>query len=190
MNTPLTQPMPCRAGKLNASGYCRGLVLSIYPSTTMNEKNSLAIAPHYQNALAATASHYTAMVAFVKAQMQRNVDYGTIPGTSKPILLKPGAEKLCRLFNLRPNFELIQSVVNFEQPLFYYHYRCSLYRGGEMVGEGDGCCNSMESKYQKQKHRIYDLTNTLCKMAQKRALVAAVLSSCGASEFFTQDLDN
>jgi hypothetical protein len=59
-----------------------------------------------------------------------------------------------------------------------------------MVGSGDGCCNSMEVKYQKQKHRIYDLTNTICKLAQKRALVAAVLSSCGASEFFTQDLDD
>jgi hypothetical protein len=74
--------------------------------------------------------------------------------------------------------------------LFHYHYRCVLYRSGEMVGQGDGCCNSMEVKYQKQKHRIYDLTNTICKIAQKRALVAAVLSSCGASEFFTQDLDD
>ncbi len=57
-----------------------------------------------------------------------------------------------------------------------------------MVGEGEGCCNSMEGKYQKQKHRIFDLTNTICKIAQKRALVAAVLSSCGASQFFTQIL--
>lgn len=156
----------------------------------MNQKNSLAIAPNYQNALAQTASHYNVMVAFVKAQMQRDVDYGVIPGTSKPSLLKPGAEKLLRLFNLRPNFELIQSVVDFEKPLFHYHYRCSLYRGGEMVGSGDGCCNSMEIKYQKQKHRVYDLTNTVCKIAQKRAMVAAVGGSCGASEFFTQDLEN
>jgi hypothetical protein len=130
------------------------------------------------------------MVAFVKAQMQKDIDYGVIPGTSKPTLLKPGAEKLCRLFNLRPSYELIQSVADFDKPLFHYHYRCVLYRSGEMVGQGDGCCNSMEVKYQKQKHRIYDLTNTICKLAQKRALVAAVLSSCGASEFFTQDLDD
>ena len=68
----------------------------------MNQKNSLAIAPNYQNALAQTADHYNVMVAFVKAQMQRDVDYGVIPGTSKPSLLKPGAEKLLRLFNLRP----------------------------------------------------------------------------------------
>jgi hypothetical protein len=151
---------------------------------------TVEIAPIYQNAIAQTASHYQVMIAFVKAQMQRDVDYGVIPGTSKPTLLKPGAEKLCRLFNLRPSYELIQSVADFDKPLFHYHYRCVLYRSGEMVGQGDGCCNSMEVKYQKQKHRIYDLTNTICKIAQKRALVAAVLSSCGASEFFTQDLDD
>jgi len=58
----------------------------------------------------------------------------------------------------------------------------------EMVGQGDDRCNSMEQKYQKQKYRIF-LTNTICKFAQKRALIAAVLASCGASQFFMQDLD-
>ncbi len=147
------------------------------------------IAPAYSNAIAQTAQHYKLMVAFVSAQMQKDIDYGIIPGTKKPTLLKAGSEKLCRLFNLRPHIELLDSVVDFDKPLFYFHYRCSLYRGGEMVGEADGCCNSMEVKYQKQKYRIYDLTNTVCKIAQKRALVAAVLSSCGASEFFSQDLE-
>ncbi len=55
---------------------------------------SEAIAPTYQNAMAQTASHYKVMVAFVKAQMQKDIDYGVIPGTKKPTLLKPGAEKL------------------------------------------------------------------------------------------------
>ena len=155
----------------------------------MNEKNSLMVAPAYQKAMAATTQHYQVMVAFVKAQMQKDIDYGVIPGTRKPTLLKPGSEKLCRLFNLRPHMELLNSIVDFEKPLFYFHYRCSLYRDSEMVGEADGCCNSMEVKYQKQKYKIFDLTNTICKMAQKRALVAAVLSSCGASEFFNQDLE-
>lgn len=150
---------------------------------------SSQIAPAYSKAIAATASHYKMMVAFVSAQMQKGVDYGVIPGTKKPTLLKPGAEKLCRLFSLRPSYELIQSIADFDKPLFHYHYRCSLIRQGEMVGQGDGLCNSMEKKYQKQSYKIYDLTNTICKMAQKRALVAAVLSSCGASEFFSQDLE-
>ena len=148
------------------------------------------IAPAYSKAIATTAQHYKLMVAFVSAQMQKNIDYGVIPGTKKPSLWKPGAKKLCRLFNLRPSYELIHFITDFEQPLFFYHYRCTLVRQGEMVGQGDGSCNSREKKYEKQKYRIYDLTNTICKIGQKRALVAAVLSSCGASEFFTQDLDN
>jgi len=155
----------------------------------MSANNPINLAPNYQQALAATADHYTVMVAFVKAQMQQGIDYGTIPGTgSKPVLLKPGAEKLCRLFNLQPHLELVQSVVNFDKWLFHYHYRCALYRNVEVVGEGDGCCNTLEHKYQKQKDKVFDLANTVCKMAQKRALVCAVLSGCGASKFFTQDL--
>jgi hypothetical protein len=122
--------------------------------------------------------------------MQKDIDYGVIPGTKKPTLLKPGSEKLCRLFSLRPHIELLNSIVDFEKPLFYFHYRCSLHRKEEMVGEADGCCNSLENKYKKQQYKVFDLTNTICKIAQKRALVAAVLSSCGASEFFTQDLES
>ena len=147
------------------------------------------IAPAYSRALASTAQHYKTMIAFVAAQMKKGIDYGIIPGTKKPTLLKPGAEKLCRLFSLRPSYELIHFIADFDKPLFHYHYRCTLVRQGEMVGQGDGSCNSREKKYEKQKYRIFDLTNTVCKIAQKRALVAAVLSSCGASEFFTQDLE-
>jgi hypothetical protein len=35
----------------------------------------------------------------------------------------------------------------------------------------------------------YKTMTAFCKMAQKRALVGAVLSSCGASQFFTQDIE-
>ena len=79
------------------------------------------IEPAYAKAIAQTANHYKVMVAFVQAQMRANIDYGVIPGTKKPTLLKPGAEKLCRLFNLRPILEIIHSVVDFEKPLFHYH---------------------------------------------------------------------
>jgi hypothetical protein len=36
----------------------------------------------------------------------------------------------------------------------------------------------------------YNTVNTLCKMAQKPAMVGAVLVVCGASEYFTQDLED
>lgn len=144
------------------------------------------------NALVATKQHYQTMVNFVKQSMQQGQDYGIIPGTNgKPTLLKPGAEKLCRLFSLRPHFDLIQSVTDFDKPLFYYHYRCTLYnRHGEALGQGEGNCNSREKRYEKQQYRVYDLANTICKIAQKRSLLSTVLVVCGASEFFTQDMDN
>ncbi len=37
---------------------------------------------------------------------------------------------------------------------------------------------------------IYTLVNTILKMAEKRALVAATLIGCNASEFFTQDMED
>jgi hypothetical protein len=58
----------------------------------MTENNSLAIPTNYEKALTNTADYYNTMVMFVKLQMQRDLDYGAIPGTNKPILLKPGAE--------------------------------------------------------------------------------------------------
>lgn len=140
--------------------------------------------------LVAANNHYKMMVAFVKEQMRCDVDYGVIPGTNnKPVLLKPGAEKLCRLFSLYPQLELIQSITDFEKPLFHYHYRCTIYRQGEPVGQGEGSCNSKEKKYEKQAYKVYDLINTICKIAQKRAMVSAVLVAVGASEFFTCDLE-
>ena len=39
---------------------------------------SVEIAPAYNKAIAQTANHYKVMVAFVKAQMQKDVDYGVI----------------------------------------------------------------------------------------------------------------
>jgi hypothetical protein len=92
------------------------------------------ISPAYSRAIAQTASHYQTMIAFVAAQMKKGIDYGVIPGTKKPTLLKPGAEKLCRLFSLRPSYELIHFITDFDKPLFHYHYRCTLVRQGEIVG--------------------------------------------------------
>src|SRR5580698_4974819 len=45
-----------------------------------------------------------AIVEFTRKIMVRDRDFGEIPGTSKPTLLKPGAEKLCNFFGLEPEF--------------------------------------------------------------------------------------
>ena len=45
-----------------------------------------------------------AIVEFTRRIMVKDQDFGEIPGTNKPTLLKPGAEKLCNFFGLEPEF--------------------------------------------------------------------------------------
>jgi hypothetical protein len=146
-----------------------------------------------------TLSHYGILTEFVRRVLKQGIDYGTIPGTRKPTLYKSGAEKVCQLFNLRAEFACIEAIQDWtgkehglEEPLFFYRYRCTLWYpkfGGQPVGEGTGSANSLENKYRGQ-HWRFELVNTLDKMAAKRAMVAAVLITCGASQFFSQDLED
>ena len=46
----------------------------------------------------------SAIVEFTRRIMVKDQDFGEIPGTNKPTLLKPGAEKLCNFFGLEPEF--------------------------------------------------------------------------------------
>lgn len=208
------------------------------------------------------------------------VHYGTIPGTSKPTLYKPGAEYLASAHKLYNSFTPLTVIEDWEHGFFVYRYECKLIHRetGEVWGVGNGSCNSMESKYRWRwvsedqlptgidthqlerkdgrktlsefgfaidkaeiggqygktaehwqmfqdaiangtaksimkktskgteyaayeitvgatSYRIpnnepYDLVNTIDKMAQKRALIAATLIATNASEFFTQDLED
>lgn len=93
------------------------------------------------------------MVEITKKLMVESTDYGVIPGTDKPTLLKPGAEKLCTLFGLSPEFILEEIIEDWSgkehggEPLFYYRYKARLTKNGIIIGEGIGSCNSWESKY-------------------------------------------
>lgn len=90
---------------------------------------------------------------YVKFYLRENEDYGTIPGTAKPTLLKPGADKLCELYGLADTYpdSRIHRVEDWskEPPLFDYEVACVLIHKGSgvVVGEGMGSCNSYESKY-------------------------------------------
>lgn len=74
-------------------------------------------------------------------------------GAGKPVLLKPGAEMLCSLFGLRPRYNPITLVEQWEPALFHYRYECELIsiETGQVVGSGIGSCNSMEDKYRWRK---------------------------------------
>lgn len=141
--------------------------------------------------------------------MREGVHYGIIPGCKKPSLLKPGAEKLCSAFRLEPEFETssredINRDISWEKwdhtgkkkikgttkGFVEYDSNCTLIHipTGEVWAKNvSGSCNSFEAKYRKL--NPYDLKNTLEKMAEKRALVAAVLVGTAASDQFTQDIE-
>lgn len=195
----------------------------------VKQNNPLAVMPVMD--VQAAAQRRKDIVDFTKTIMVKDTDYGVVPGTrGKPTLYKPGAEKLTTFFGLSPRFEVLEKELDWTgdehggESFFYFQYRCSLYRGDVLVGQGVGSCNSFEKKYryrnvpeweatdeekenamaitQKRSSRgpfkLYkvpnpdpaDLVNTIDKMSQKRALVAATLIAVNASEFFTQDLED
>lgn len=83
--------------------------------------------------------------------MDKDVDYGTIPGTPKPTLLKPGAEKLCDIYGFRADF-LPERVIGdgVTAPALSYQTRCELHLGsldGPVVAVGYGSANSWERKH-------------------------------------------
>lgn len=101
---------------------------------------------------------HAALCQFREQVLRDGVDFGVIPGTGvKPTLLKPGAEKLCTLFGLTTRFEIVERVEDWTgathggEPFFYYLYRASLWRSGNLIAESDGSCNSRETKYRYRK---------------------------------------
>jgi len=199
-----------------------------------------------QAALAA----YQAKKDLIDGIMKPTVDFGVIPGSSKPTLLKAGAEKATSFFGLSPHFKDAGIVEDWTgeqhggEPFFYYRRTCELWRGNMIVASVDGSCNSWEKKYryrsservcpmcgkatiikgkeewgggwlcyakkggcgakfrdndtsiteqatgQVKNPDVADIVNTILKMADKRALVAATLIATGLSEYFTQDIED
>lgn len=124
----------------------------------------------------------------IQNTLHQNHDYGIIPGTDKPTLLKPGAEKILMMMGLRSEFEIVDSTRDFEKGFFQYQVRCKLLKGDTVITEGLGACNTREKKYMKMDP--YTMDNTVLKMAKKRALIDATLLVASLSDIFTQDLED
>lgn len=138
-------------------------------------------------------------------------DYGVIPGTKKKTLLKPGAEKLLKLFGLGARVRLADKTIDKEANFAIFSYRAEVYhlRSSVIIAECEGSANSQEVKYKertvwrkkklpngkeisestKEETPIFDVLNTLMKMAQKRAMIGATITATAASDYFTQDME-
>lgn len=86
---------------------------------------------------------------FFKDIMDKDIDFGIIPGTPKPSLYQPGADKLCALYNLAKTIVDKNENKNFETGHYDVTVRVRLiHRGSNIVaGELEGSCSTMESKY-------------------------------------------
>lgn len=86
---------------------------------------------------------------FVREYMNEGEDYGTIPGTAKPTLFKPGAEKLCDVYGLQRLVDVTNRVEDWDDGFFHYEVRADLVsmQTGLTVAQGYGSCNSKESRY-------------------------------------------
>ncbi|MEK6459179.1 hypothetical protein AABM27_01595 [Heyndrickxia faecalis] len=124
----------------------------------------------------------------VQNTLKANHDYGVIPGTHKPTLLKPGAEKIQMLFGVTSEYEVTERIQDYDKGFFAFTVRCTIFKNGMKITEGVGHCNTREKKYVNQDP--YTLANTCLKMAKKRAQIDATLTIASLSEVFTQDMED
>ena len=144
----------------------------------------------------------------MKGVMKEGTHFGTIPGTPKPSLWKAGAEVLCMTFRLAP---LLESHVTVDDPDAEWSYTATKRDGktvsgtcigffevesictiqgmnGEMLSRCSARCNNREAKYRGLS--VFEIRNTILKMSEKRAFVSAILMATGASDIFTQDIED
>jgi hypothetical protein len=131
---------------------------------------------------------------YIRSELKAGIDFGQIEITSyktgksfksKESLFKPGSEKICSIFHLRPTFTKDEDTWEMSGKIpGLYCYLCELVNSkGEVVGEGRGAANRAEKTGQ-----LAD--NIAIKIAQKRAQTDAVIRAVNLSDVFTQDVED
>lgn len=128
-----------------------------------------------------------------EVKLKRDIDFGVIPKTDRPTLLKSGAEKIALAYGLCQQYEIVEHIEQFgKEPFFYYLVKCNLVvpnnNGGILFSCGYGSANTAENNA--GFGNPYSLANTAVKKAQKRALVHAALAISGLSSMFYADMED
>ena len=86
---------------------------------------------------------------FVRDVLREGQDYGTIPGTDKPSLWKPGAANVIAAFNCHSEPTLIYGEVSREGNFVRYEHFVDVVSNNtsKVMARGSGACNSYEVKY-------------------------------------------
>ena len=137
------------------------------------------------------------MANTVPTYLERGTDFGVIPKTS---LYKSGAEKIIAAYRLMSRYSIESKIEQYggkDGAFFYYLVKCSLFKGftdehGQYIeveySSGFGSANTGESR--NGFNSGVNAANNCIKMAQKRAMVSAILSISGLSSMFTQDIED
>lgn len=99
------------------------------------------------NAIQTTMKKISQLQVVVQSTLKEDHDYGIIPGTMKPTLLKPGAEKILMMFGLTSEYVFLNSTEDYERGFFAYTVKCILTKNSQKITEGVGQCNTYEGKY-------------------------------------------
>jgi hypothetical protein len=149
-----------------------------------------------------------ALQEVMRGVMKEGTHFGTIPGTPKPSLWKAGAEVLCMTFRLAPMLDSRVVVDDLDSEwsysatkrdgsivhgtsigFFEVEATCTIHGPqGDVLSRCSARCNNREAKYRALS--LFEIRNTILKMSEKRAFVSAVLMATGASDIFTQDLED
>jgi hypothetical protein len=165
------------------------------------------------------AAHREA-VELIRDALEEGRDYGSIPGTDRPALLKPGAERLAIAFGASGLYEIVEREIDHDRRVRWVKRRKdwrgpkdkggrplnTIEESGESLGlyryvvrcklvRPDGRVlgeglGACSTMEAKYIDRPRDCENTALKMAEKRALVAAALGAFGLSDRFTQDVED
>ena len=114
---------------------------------------ALQVITHQLPTRAETAEGFSAITEFQQACQQymvKGVDFGApFPGSDKMSLLKPGAEKICRLAGVSDQYEVMESICDYDKGLRMVTIKCNLVSlaTDQLITSGLGECSSYESKY-------------------------------------------
>lgn len=155
----------------------------------LENKNALSLDTEDTKAISARLKVIDKIGDVIKEALVEGInnDYSVIPTCKKPSLLAPGAHKITQLFGLQTDYEFMNITNNIVL------VKCKLMLGDRLVSSsfGSDCVlPKLKKDGTPDTHDTGWQTNRAFKMAQKRALVGAVMNIANLSKVFTQDMED
>ena len=137
---------------------------------------------------------YSVNIGNTALVLKREIDFGRIPGTSKPCLYKSGAERILMAYGIDAQYTVESAIEEWQgdAPFFFYRVKCACYKkiGDEVYHITDGMGSANSNERQCGRAAKWDVANARLKIAKKRAMVDAVLALGQLSNAFAQDIEN